>query len=243
MLKTPEAEFDGSSRPKLPTRTSDSDGKTPSLLPDLQDQRHIRLYGLPSGEAWPTVEQPSPDPQLRDLAAVNCPDDHYANRLFSKFREEWGMDASRLLVGLAIVAVVLAGWWHIEASTAAPGRMTLSESTERLADSMGVELEGPSLLDARSKAQAESDAARSRAWIATVAAGSLLAAGLSVRRFVIPADTANGAAVASIPDSTTSRGETPGEDPQRRPCPYCAEFIMQQATVCRFCDRDVDPVH
>jgi hypothetical protein len=153
------------------------------------------------------------------------------------------MDASRLLVGLAIVAAVFAGWWHIEASATAPGRMTLSESTERLADSMGVKLEGPSLLDARSRAQAESDAARSRAWIATVAAGSLLAAGLLVRRSVVPADTANRAAVASTPDSTTSRGETLGEDSQRRPCPYCAEFIMQQARVCRFCDRDVDPVH
>jgi hypothetical protein len=40
-------------------------------------------YGLPSGEVWPAVEQPSPDPQLRDLAAVDRPDDHYAIRLFS----------------------------------------------------------------------------------------------------------------------------------------------------------------
>jgi hypothetical protein len=26
---------------------------------------------------------------------------------------------------------------------------------------------------------------------------------------------------------------------QRRPCPYCAEMIMKDAKVCRFCGRDV----
>jgi hypothetical protein len=25
----------------------------------------------------------------------------------------------------------------------------------------------------------------------------------------------------------------------RRPCPYCAEMILAEATVCRFCGRDV----
>jgi uncharacterized membrane protein YidH (DUF202 family) len=30
--------------------------------------------------------------------------------------------------------------------------------------------------------------------------------------------------------------------PTSRPCPYCAEQIQAQATVCRFCDREVTPV-
>ena len=33
--------------------------------------------------------------------------------------------------------------------------------------------------------------------------------------------------------------ETPGDDRPRKKCPHCAELILQDASVCRFCGRDV----
>lgn len=32
-----------------------------------------------------------------------------------------------------------------------------------------------------------------------------------------------------------------GNGRRRRPCPYCAELILAEATVCRFCGRDIPP--
>lgn len=36
------------------------------------------------------------------------------------------------------------------------------------------------------------------------------------------------------------RSETPGDD--ERKCPYCAEIIKKEATVCKHCRKEVEPI-
>lgn len=51
------------------------------------------------------------------------------------------------------------------------------------------------------------------------------------------------AAVLSLRQPSTTTNPNTAMTPQdRRPCPYCAEMIMRNAKVCRFCDREVEPL-
>jgi DNA-directed RNA polymerase subunit RPC12/RpoP/uncharacterized membrane protein YeaQ/YmgE (transglycosylase-associated protein family) len=50
------------------------------------------------------------------------------------------------------------------------------------------------------------------------------------------------AVLAVQPSPATSNPTAVIAHQDRRPCPYCAEMIMRDAKVCRFCGREVEPL-
>jgi len=49
------------------------------------------------------------------------------------------------------------------------------------------------------------------------------------------------AVLALQPPSATANPAGKIERQDRRACPYCAEMIMREAKICRFCGREVEP--
>lgn len=50
------------------------------------------------------------------------------------------------------------------------------------------------------------------------------------------------AVLAVQPVSQTVNPQLQATNQDRRPCPYCAEMILREAKVCRFCGRDIEPL-
>lgn len=141
------------------------------------------------------------------------------------------METRKLLFGLAVAAAVFAGVMFVQAANTRPGQMGVSEMAESAARSSGLELSGPSRLDARSSRQADANRYTTIGMFAALVAVGLVVGGLVVggkhRSSGVSATTGTSAAGASSP-AGYSAGAAAAPQP-RRPCPHCAEEILTAA--------------